>query len=100
MDNTLIHRTDGSTVFTGDAVELYRLTAIRSGLRCLIDTDGRMQLNRSYTSTNLLRNASAVTHKQYKRGKPGWIAAEADLTKTINTLKAAIPVTDERTNKE
>jgi hypothetical protein len=54
--------------FTGpDAVQIYRATAIASALRLYAKT--KIQMNRAYTPTSMLKAASEITGQTFKRGQ-------------------------------
>jgi hypothetical protein len=59
---------NGSTSFVGrPAVSVYQCKVIASALRLYAKTG--MKANRAYTPTNMLRTASALTGKSFKRGQ-------------------------------
>lgn len=56
------------TTFSGpEAVNIYRALAIASALRLYAKT--KIQMNRAYTPTNMLRAASEITGLTFKRGQ-------------------------------
>ena len=88
-----IHKDGGSTHAGLDAVRRVRAIATRSAIAGhrkfgLIPTRG-------LTITKLLAIATEFTGKPYK-GKGKHERAEADLTVWIDTMTAALPITDER----
>lgn len=91
MNGEGIHYTEhGSTSFVGaDAVSVFRALSIASGLRFYAKTG--MKINRAYTPSNMLRAATEITGKKYKRGE--YERAAADLTAWAQTMKAALPKT-------
>ena len=56
------------------AVEVYAATATASGLRFYAKTG--MKINRAYTPTAMLKRASQITGKTFKRGQYELAAAE------------------------
>lgn len=95
MNDSHIKTGAGGTVFAGpDAVRLFQAAAIASALRLYAKTG--MQANRAYTPTAMLKAASAITGKAYKRGK--YEQAAADLTTWCDAMKAALPIIKEGEN--
>lgn len=93
-----IHHHDGGTTITGDAMMLMTAKTIQLGIKTHRQTGGRMKLTRTATITNLLVSANKITGKgPYKKSAQEYERAEADLQIWMNTLKAALPITDERT---
>lgn len=90
MSDSHIHVSKAATSFVGtDAVELFRVTTIASALRFYAKTG--MKVNRAYTPTAMLKAASAITHKHYKRGD--YEKAAPDLQTWADAMKAALPIT-------
>ena len=59
---------DGSIVFSGtDAVNVFRCEVIASALR--LYAKSKMQVNRAYTPTAMLRAAEQLTGCKFKRGQ-------------------------------
>jgi hypothetical protein len=89
MDSKIIYDKHGHAVtFVGaDAVALYRAAAIASALRFYAKTG--MKVNTAYTPTNMLKAATGITGKAYKRGQ--YTQAAADLSVWVETMKAALP---------
>lgn len=90
----IVYHDSGITLAGPDAVNLYRAATIASGLRLYARTG--MLLTRGATPTHLLALARGYTGKAYK-GKDKYIQAAADMKVWLDTMKAALPVTDERT---
>ena len=82
----------GAVSCTGDAVHMYRVATIRSGLNCAIRTGGRMRLTREASPSFLLRLTSELTQKKYPNNAKGWALAVADLDLRLAALRASIPV--------
>jgi hypothetical protein len=79
---------NGGTAFVGkDAVRLYQATALASALRLYAKT--KMQVNRMYTPSAMLKAATAVTGKAYKRGQHQ--QAADDLKLWADEMAAALP---------
>lgn len=94
MDSYLTAREGKVTGYVGkDAVELFRAIAIRGGLQMYAKCG--MIPNRGWTITKMLAAAGGVTHKKYRRGQ-AQLAAD-DLTKWIDTMRAALPVEHQET---
>mgnify|MGYP000862407417 FL=1 len=92
-DNTAIQHSEGATVLTGDAVELYRRANVLMALR-LYNRTG-MKMNRGATISHLLKLTAHITGKTYQRNsKADRLQAEEDLRINVETLKAAIPHID------
>jgi hypothetical protein len=90
MNDSRIEVSKHSTTFVGaDAVDLYRLMQIRSGIR--LHKSSGMLLTRGATITKLLAMVTAVTQKPYK-GKTKHDAALADLDQRIAALQASMPI--------
>jgi len=80
----------GSVMYHGpDAVACFRASVISSALRLYAKTG--IKANRAYTPTNMLRAATEITGKPYKRGQ--YELAASDLTTWAQTMKAALPKT-------
>lgn len=78
----------GGTSFIGtDAVQLFSVTTLRSGIKLL---QKGLKPSRGWTMTNALARATGITGKKYKRSQAD--AAVADLTVWIETMKAALQV--------
>lgn len=91
-DDSGVHVGNGSTGFHGpDGVNLYRATALASGLRLYAATG--MKPNRMWTPSNMLRAAGQLTGKAYKRG--AYVEAADDLKRWADTMKSALPITKE-----
>lgn len=91
MTESLITHGPGGTSFSGpDAVALFRAATIASALRIFAKT--RTPVNRAYTSTAMLKFASELTGKTYKRGQ--YQQAAADIDAWCLVMKAALPVVE------
>lgn len=86
----VIHKGGGVTFAGKDAVHLFRAISIKSALNLYAKTG--MKANTAYTPTAMMRVATEYTGKTYKRGQCA--LAAADMQVWIDTMKAAMPVTD------
>ncbi len=94
MQSEIIHHRHGGTTLVGpDAVNLYRAIHVQSALLMYAKTG--MLMTRGATPTVLLRIAKEYTGKDYK-GKDKYTQAADDVRVWIDTMKAALPVTDKR----
>lgn len=90
--------TDHATILEGpDAVLLVKAAAIKSALGL---AQKGIRINRAVGPQKLLEAASTITHKSYGRGKKACAQAIEDLQQWIVTMKAALPVVDERTKEK
>jgi hypothetical protein len=89
QDHIRVHSGGGMTFVGGDAVELYRLAAMRSAIN-LHKVSGMIP-TRGMTITKMLANVTALTGKAYK-GKAKHDLALADLDARIAAAKASMPV--------
>jgi hypothetical protein len=81
------------TSFVGrDAVEVFRLRVIASGLRLYAKTG--IKPNRAYTPSAMLAAAEQVTGKKYKRG--AYEAAAADIDVRVAEMMTGVSLTVER----
>lgn len=91
MTNSEIKTGIGGTVFAGpDAVKLYQATALASGLRLYAKTG--MKPNRAWSPSNMLKAATGITGKPYKRGQ--YEQAANDLKIWSDTMASALPVSN------
>jgi hypothetical protein len=89
----IVHHQDGGMSITGrDAMSLYRAVHLRSFIGLYAKTGIRP--TRGVSGRSMLTMASEFTGKNYQRG--AYLKAIDDLTVWIDTMKAAIPVADER----
>lgn len=80
---------DGITSFVGpNAVAIYRATAIKCALSLYHRTG--LQANRAYTPSAMLRAATDITGKSFKRGQ--YIEAMQALDAWIDEQRARVPV--------
>lgn len=92
MTDSHIKTGPGGTTFVGpDAVALFRATAIASGLRMYAKTG--MRPNRTWTPTIMLKAATGITGKAYKRGE--YAKAAEDVKAWADEMAAALPKTAE-----
>lgn len=79
--------------FTGrEAVDVFAMAVIASGLRLYAKT--RMQPNRAYTPTAMLRAAERHTGRKFKRGQ--YLEAAEALSARVQSEKARIAALGER----
>lgn len=92
MTDSHIKTGPGGTVFVGpDATAFFRAATIASGLRLYAKTG--MRPNRLWTPSAMLKAATGITGKPYKRGQ--YEKAAADVTLWADTMKAALPIVKE-----
>lgn len=98
MTDSEIRHTDGGTSLTGpDAMLFIKAVHLKAALGLHVKTEGRMRMTRSASPTRLLALAADITKKTYKRGQ--YQQAADDLKIWIETMRAALPITDERTQE-
>lgn len=92
-DNSEIvtHKGGGITYSGRDAVHLFRAMTLRGNIKLFVKT--KMIPTRGVTGPVMLRIATEITKKPYKRGQ--YAQAVADLDVWIETMKAALPITHE-----
>jgi hypothetical protein len=84
-----VSMTGGPASYIGpDAVALFRVTVLRTGLR--IYAKHKLRVNRGYSPSAMLKAASQITGRTYTRGQ--YLSAAADLTAWIEAMKAALPI--------
>jgi hypothetical protein len=89
--SSIIHH-EGGIIFKGpDAVAVFRAIVIANGLRLYARTG--IKPNRAYTPTAMLKAASGITGKAYKRGQ--YAQAAADVSAWAEEARAKIPETAE-----
>lgn len=88
----VLHASGGMTLAGPDAVNLYRALTVVQGLRMYARS--RMLLTRGATPAVLLGIAREYTGQTYKRGE--YLKAADDVQTWADTMKAALPVTDNR----
>lgn len=93
MNKSEIVLNNGSTTFAGpDAVNLFRAISLKSSLSLYAKCG--MRPTRMVTPTMMLQMATEYTGKKYKRSQHA--QAAADMNAWIQTMKTALPITDER----
>lgn len=90
MTDSYMQKTaDGTVIFAGrDAVDLYRVTVLRSAIKLYAKTG--IKATRLYTPTTMLRAAGGITGKTYRRGQ--FALAIADLSVVIEEMRANVKV--------
>jgi hypothetical protein len=76
-------RTSNGRVFVGSDVNIFHATSLAGALGLYAKT--KMQVDRAYTPTNMLKAASSYTGKKYKRGQ--FLEAQEDLKRFVQFLK-------------
>jgi hypothetical protein len=66
-NDTIEHFGDSGSVFTGKGIEVYRALVVANALRLYARTG--LKVNRAYTPTAMLRTASIMTGRKFKRGQ-------------------------------
>lgn len=88
-NNSEIHVGNGGTTFVGiDAVSLFSATALKHGLSMYAKF--KMMPNRAWTPTAMLKAATRLTGKKYKRGQHQ-IAAD-DVKVWCDAMASALPI--------
>ena len=96
QQSEIVHHAHGGVTLVGpDAINLMRAATVKQGL--LMYDRSKMLLTRGATPTMLLALAKQYTGKTYK-GKDKYQQAAADVQVWIDTMKAALPITDERSS--
>ena len=96
MSNSSIHISPSAITYSGpDAVNLYAVSALRSGLSLWLRTNGKLKPHRSWTLHDALRVASKFTGQTYRASRPDAERAIADLRVWIATMQSALPITQE-----
>lgn len=93
-DKSAITLSEGATVMEGDAIKLYGWKVLQQAIGLYMKTG--MIPTRGVTISFMLKQATAITSKKYKNNRPGWQAAYDDLQVSCDTLRAAMPVVDQR----
>lgn len=88
----VLHKGGGATYAGPDAMHLMRAIHLASFLKLYAKT--KMRPTRTVSGPMMLTMATEFTGKTYKRGQ--YEQAAADVRVWIDTMKAAIPVTDNR----
>lgn len=66
----------------------YQAILIKSGLDLYVKSEGRIIPNRAYTITRMIKMASQLTGKPYKRCMAGYKLAIVDLQEAINQFNS------------
>lgn len=86
----IVNHPGGGTTITGpDAMLYFKAVTLRSSLKLFAKTG--IMPTRGVTGPVMLRIATEITHKAYKRGQ--YQQALDDLGVWIDTMKAALPIT-------
>lgn len=92
----IVHHNGGTTITGKDGINLYRAITLKAALNLYAKT--KMLATRNATPTAMLQMATEYTGKTYKRGQHAQAAADVDVW--VQTMKAAMLITDERTKPE
>lgn len=92
-DNSAITLSNGATTYTGDAIPLFQAVTLKGALKLYAKCG--MIPTRGMTITKMLKLASSITGKPYKRGDA--MKAHDDMSTWIDAARTAMPVIDERT---
>lgn len=89
----IIHHAGGGTTLIGlDAINLLKAITLKAHLKLYAKTG--IKPTRGVSGPDMLRLAEQYTGKKYKRGQYDLAAADVDVW--VQTMKAALPVTDNR----
>jgi hypothetical protein len=88
MTDQITYSKSGATIFEGAGVEIFRLTAIASGLDLYAKT--KILPNRAWTPMAMLRVATMATGTRYKRGQ--YAQAATDIRAVVAKMREDIPV--------
>lgn len=91
-DNSAITLSNGGTIFTGDAINLFQAVTLKGALKLYAKCG--MIPTRGMTITKMLKLASSITDKTYKRGDA--MQAHDDLVIWIDAARASMPIIDNR----
>ena len=91
-DQITIHPSGAVSITGPDAMAFYRAVQLRAAMRLHAKTG--LIPTRGFGPGKMLAAAGAITGKTYRRGESG--QAVADLDTWIDTMRAALPFTDER----
>ena len=78
-----IEKKDGFVIFTGHGVAVFQALAIKNALQFY--AKHKMPINRAYTPARMLRTASSMTGRQYKRGE--YLKAAEDLQALVEGVR-------------
>ena len=93
MESEIVHHASGGTTFAGhDATRFYQAVHLKVFIKLYAETGIRP--TRHVGPTQMLALAASITGHKYKRG--AFVEAEKDLGDWIETMRAALPITDER----
>ena len=93
MESEIVHHNGGTTLSGPDAMRFYQAVQLKSFLKLYAKTGIRP--TRGVGPAQMLGLASNITGHKYKRG--AFLEAAEDLSTWIETMRAALPVTDGRT---
>lgn len=92
QDSEVCLHPGGGVTFAGpDAVNLYRAMTLKAALSLYVKT--KIVPTRGVTGPDMLRMATEYTGHKYKRG--AYEEAAKDVADWVQTMKAAMPVTQE-----
>ena len=91
-DSSIVHHNGGTTITGADAMNYFRALHVRMALQMYIKTG--LLPTRGVGPARMLALATEYTGKTYKRGQHA-VALE-DIEVWVQTMKAALPIIDER----
>lgn len=92
QSEVVLHASGGTTFAGPDAMNLYRAITLKASLNLFAKTG--IIPTRGISGSRLLAMATQYTGKHYKRGTHAQAAEDLDVW--IKTMKAALPITDNR----
>lgn len=92
MESEIVHHNGGTTITGPDGMRFFQAVQLKSFLRLYAKTGIRP--TRGVGPTQMLALASSITGHKYKRG--AFLEAAEDLSTWIETMRAALPIADER----
>lgn len=95
QDSEIVHHNGGTTFAGPDAVSLVRAVYLKQAL--VMYARSKLLMTRGATPGFMLVEATKYTGHKYKRG--AYTEAAKDLADWIATMKAALPVTDNRSSE-
>jgi hypothetical protein len=94
----VLHEGGGISLKGEDATRLYQVVTLRSAISLYMKSG--MIPTRGFTISRMLELASKYTGKKYKRNsRAEWAKAIEDLNVWIETMKTALPITNNRRNE-
>lgn len=95
METSEIVHYDGGTTLAGkDATALFAAAVLKASIATYAKCG--MIPTRGVTISGMLKRAMQTTGHKYKNNAAGWAEAVKDLDDWIQTMRAALPISDER----